>query len=217
MAIFGSQKPAAATLTHQLGEVQKQLNDARARRATLVATAENDQGYARLTTIGGQIETLVAKEAKLRLEIADAVAAERLVERDKAFGAAEAIGSQATEAGAQLIAVIAQVWPAVRKVFELDDRFRAAVPVKAPDWDEYAFTRDLMSLILNQWYIDSGGRLRGSAGLIQSPYELSQNPLNTIEGALAEHLLMGFKARPSKQESAQSASTTGPEPVAQES
>ncbi len=104
-------------------------------------------------------------------------------------------------AGAELRKLIAGVWPAVRKLIELDDAFRAAIPVKPMDWDEHAFTRDLMSLILNQWYIDSGGRLRGSAGLIQSPYELSQNPLNTIEGALREHLALAFKGRPNPQTS----------------
>jgi hypothetical protein len=87
--------------------------------------------------------------------------------------------------------------------------------VKPADWDEYAFTRDLMSLILNELYVASDGRLRGSSGLIQSPYELSRNPLFSIEGALREHLAMGFKARPSKQESAQLTSVTGPEPAEQ--
>ena len=85
------------------------------------------------------------------------------------------------------------------------------------DWDEHAFTRDLISLILNEMYVTSDGRLRGTTGLVQSPQQLAQNPLFNIEGALREHLAMGFKARPSKQESAQSTSTTGPEPVAQES
>jgi hypothetical protein len=194
-----SQKPTAATLTQQLGEVQKQLNDARARRATLVATAENDQDYVRLTTIGGQIETLVAKEAKLRSEIADALERERVAEVDKAFDAAAAISSQEMAAGAELAKLISGIWPAVRKLIELDDKFVAAIPVRPPDWERHAFTANLLSLILNQLYIESDGRLRGTTGLVQSPQQLAQNPLFSIVGALREHLAMGLKARSNPQ------------------
>ncbi len=217
MAIFNSQKPTAATKTQELGGVLKELDAARAEHEALLVTATTDGDDSRLANLRSRIERLAVKEGRIRNEIAGAVAAERLVERDKAFDVAVAIGNQAAQAGAELAKVIAGIWPAVRKLIELDDAFRAAVPVRPPDWDEHAFTRDLISLILNELYVASEGRLRGTTGLVQSPHQLAQNPLFSIEGALREHLAMGFKARPSKQESAQSTSTTGPEPVAQES
>jgi hypothetical protein len=209
--------PTAATLTAQLGGVLAEINRLRADIATLLESASTDQDHHRLNVMRSRLDTARAKETKLRAEIAGAVESERLVERDTAFDVAVAIGNQAAQAGAELAKVIAGVWPAVRKLIELDDAFRAAVPVRPPDWDEHAFTRDLISLILNELYVASEGRLRGTTGLVQSPHQLAQNPLFSIEGALREHLAMGFKARPSKQESAQSTSTTGPEPVAQES
>jgi hypothetical protein len=212
MAIF--RRPAATTLTAQLGEVQKQLNDLRARRAGLTATAETEEAYSQLAAMGAQIDVLVAKEARVRGEIAAAVEHERLITQDKAFDAAAAIISQATEAGAELVQAVAGVWPAVRKLIDLDDAVRAAVPVRPPDWDEHAFTRDLISLILAEFYVASDGRLRGPAGLLQSPQQLAQNPLFTIKGALAEHLKMAMKARPSTH-AAVSTSATGGEAVQQ--
>jgi hypothetical protein len=214
MAIFNSQKPTAATKTQELGGVLKELDAARAEHEALLVTATTDGDDSRLANLRSRIERLAIKEGRIRNEIAGAMAAERLVERDKAFDAAVAIGNQAAQAGAELAKVIAGIWPAVRKLIELDDAFRAAVPVRPPDWDEHAFTRDLISLILNELYVASEGRLRGTTGLVQSPHQLAQNPLFTISGALREHLAMGLKAQPSTH-AAVSTSATGGEAVQQ--
>ena len=197
MAIFS--KPTAATLTARLGDVLAEINQLHVDIAALSESASTDADHHRLNVWRSRLDSALAKETKLRAEIAGAVAAERLVERDKAFDAAVAIGNQAAQAGAELAKVIAGIWPAVRKLIELDEAFCAAVPVKPPDWDEHAFTRDLISLMLNEMYVASEGRLRGTTGLVQSPHQLAQNPLFSIEGALHEHLRMGFKARPNPQ------------------
>ncbi len=148
MALFNQK--TAGTLTTQLGAILGDINRLRADIAALSESASMDQDHHRLNVWRSRLDSALAKETKLRAEIADAVAAERLVERDKAFDVAVAIGNQAAQAGAELAKVIAGIWPAVRKLIELDDAFRAAVPVRPPDWDEHAFTRDLISLILNE-------------------------------------------------------------------
>jgi len=212
MAIFG--KPTAATLTTQLGDVLAEINKLRAAIVTLSESASTDQDHHRLNVWRSRLDSALAKETRLRGEIASAAEHERLVERDKAFDVAVAIGNQTAQAGAELAEVIAGIWPAVRKLIELDDAFRAAVPVRPPDWDEHAFTRDLISLILNEMYVTSEGRLRGTTGLVQSPHQLAQNPLFSIVGSLAEHLKMAMKARPSTH-AAVSTSATGGEAVQQ--
>src|SRR6266849_5019632 len=212
MALFNQK--TAGTLTTQLGAILGDINKLRADIAALSESASTDQDHHRLNVWRSRLTGALAKETKLRAEIADAVAAERLVEQDKAYAAAETISSEEQDAGAELAKVIAGIWPAVRKLIELDDAFCAAVPVRPPDWDEHAFTRDLISLILNELYVASEGRLRGTTGLVQSPHQLAQNPLFSIELALAEHLKMAMKARPSTH-AAVSTSATGGEAVQQ--
>jgi hypothetical protein len=211
MAIFT--KPPAATLTRQLGDVQKQLNDLRARRAGLTATAETEDAYSQLAAMGAQIDVLVAKEARVRAEIADARERERLVEQDKAYDAAVAISRQEEDARAELAQAIAGVWPAARKLLDLDVEFRRTIPLKPSDWREQDFSASLMNLIGLELFAGSNGALR-MPGIIQSVYEISQNPLFTIKGALAEHLKMAMKARVSTH-AAVSTSATGGEAVAQ--
>src|SRR5229473_7437930 len=109
-----SQKPAAATLTARLGDVLAEINKLRADIAALSESASMDQDHHRLNVWRSRLDSALAKETKLRAEIADAVAAERLVERDKAYAAAETISSEEQDAGAELAKVIAGIWPAVR-------------------------------------------------------------------------------------------------------
>ena len=212
MALFNQK--TAATLTEQLGTVLRDINQLHADIATLSESASTDQDHHRLNLWRSRLDSACAKETKLLAEIASAAEHERLAEQDAAFDAAVTIGSRVTEAGAELVAVIAQIWPAVRKLIELDDAFCAAVPVKAADWHRHDFTANLLSLILNELYVASEGRLRGTTGLVQSPHQLAQNPLFSIRGALHEHLQMGFKARPSTH-AAVSTSATGGEAVQQ--
>src|SRR6202042_2300735 len=108
---------------------------------------------------------------------------------------------QLEQAGAELTKVIAGIWPVARKLLALEADFRTAVPLKSPDWDQFRFTQSLMALIGIELYVHSNGALRPS-GLIDPPYQLSQNPLSSIVGALREHIAMGFKALPKEPEPA---------------
>src|SRR5229473_1887918 len=112
MAIFG--KPTAAALTQQLSEVLAEINRLRVDIAALSESASTDQDHHRLNVWRSRLTGALAKETRLRAEIADAVAAERLVEQDKAYAAAETISSEEQDAGAELAKVIAGIWPAVR-------------------------------------------------------------------------------------------------------
>jgi hypothetical protein len=197
MALFS--KPTAAALTQQLGEVQAEINKLRVDIAALSDTAATDQDHHRLNVWRSRLDSALAKETRLRGEIASAVEHQRLAEQDAAFARAETISSRVTQAGAELAAVIAQIWPCVRRLIECDDKFVSAIPVRPADWDRHAFTANLLSLILSELYVASEGRLRGPTGLLQSPQQLAQNPLFTISGALREHLTMGLKARPNPQ------------------
>ncbi len=197
MAIFNSQKPTAATKTQELGSVLKELDAARTEHEALLVTATTDGDDSRLANLRSRIERLAVKEGRIRNEIADAVAAERLVEQDKAYDAATAIGEREAQAADELVKTIAAIWPAVQKVLALDDQFRAAVPLKPQDWDQLKFGSALMGLIGMELYIASGGVLR-PARVIESVWQIAQNPgLNTISGVLKEHIAMALKGRAS--------------------
>src|SRR5712692_9573496 len=111
-----SQKPAAATLTARLGAVLAEINRLRVDIAALSESATTDADHHRLNVMRSRLDSARVKETKLRAEIADAVAAERLVEQDAAFDHAETIGSEVKEDGAELRADIARLWQTAKRL-----------------------------------------------------------------------------------------------------
>jgi hypothetical protein len=122
---------------HRIEHEERELNALRLTKAELEAKARE----------------LRASEAAAELEAQHKIAVEK--------------ARQLEQAGTDLVKLIASVGPAAEKLFALDSDFRAAVRLKAKDWEEGRFASSLM-------------------------YQLEHWSPN-IETPLREHIAMAFK------------------------
>jgi hypothetical protein len=196
---LGPDVSEASVWTQLLSDLNRRINEVDAEiahvKVEVAAAVDDDAGDGRLIVLQSKREGQILKVEAARKKIAEALHAEREAALAQAWDAAKGKERLVEEAASELVTAIKILWAAARKVQEADAEYCTAIPAKASDWEERGFRSRLMNLIEIEIYVLSNGSLR-AGGLIESAYQISLNPLNSIVGALREHIAMAYKARP---------------------
>jgi len=150
-----SQKPAAATLTAQLGAILGDINKLHVDIATLSESAATDQDHHRLNVWRSRLDSALAKEMKLRAEIASAIEHERLAGLDKRWDAYVAACERKHASGDKVDTIIVTLLEVIEEHRADIVESERLLPVRGAD-----YRSELQGSVLSYAFDAARGRLQ---------------------------------------------------------
>lgn len=135
MALPKSKQLASQVKTQELGAVIQDLNTARDEHAGLLQSAARDADYFRLANLQSRIESLTARETKLRREIAEALSAEHLADQHARWDKSGGLGNEVYATALSVDAAIAVLAEKLTDYRDGIGPFEVALPARAPDYE----------------------------------------------------------------------------------